>query len=102
MTGEILLRHRLLDPVQIVGCKPRDPPCRFRRIERLVEVDHQRDVRAEQRADAPDHALVVCGIAVAALDLDPAKALVEGAAQRAFIGRGIDHAIAVIGLDRAH
>ena len=61
--------------MQIVGRKAGDAARGFRRIERLVEVDHQRDVGAEQGAYALDHAFVIGGVAVAALDLDAAKAL---------------------------
>ncbi len=100
VSGQIFLRHRLLDPVQIVGCEAGDAARGFSGIERLVEVDHQRDIRTEQGAHALDHPLVVGGIAVAALDLDAAKTLFERAAQRLFVGGGIDHAIAVIGPDR--
>ncbi len=67
--------------VQIVRRKPLDAACGFGRIERLVEVDHQRDVGAEQGAHAADDAFVIGGIAVAALDLDADKTLVERAPQ---------------------
>ena len=97
---QVFLRHRLLDPVQIIGREPLDAARGFGGIERLVEVDHQRDVGAEQGAHALDHALVIGGIAVAALDLDAAKALIQRAAQVLLVGDGIDHAITVIGLDR--
>jgi hypothetical protein len=74
---QILLRHRLLDPVQIVGRKPFDAARGFSRIERLVEVDHQRDVGTEQGAHTADHAFIIGGVAIAALDLDAEKSLVE-------------------------
>jgi hypothetical protein len=51
-------------------------------IERLVEVDHQRDIWPEQGAHALDHAFVIGGVAIAALDLDAAKALLQRTAQR--------------------
>jgi len=69
--------YRLLDPVQIVGREPRNTAGGLGGIERLVEIQHQRDIRAEQGAHALDDALVVGGIAVAALDLDAAKTLIE-------------------------
>ena len=100
MPQQILLRHRFLDPVQIVRREPLDAARRFGRIERLVEVDHQRDVRAEQAAHTAHHALVIPGVAVATLDLDADKALVEGAAQILLVLDGIDDAVAVIGPDR--
>ena len=97
---KILLRHRLLDPVQVVGRKPRDAADGLGGIERLVEVDHQRDVGPDQLAHALHHALVIGGVAVAALDLDAAKALVQRALQVLLVGDGIDHAVTVIGPHR--
>ena len=101
MAEQVFLRHRFLDPVQIVRREPLDAAGCLRRIERLIEIDHQRDVGAEQSAHARNHALIIGGIAVAALDLDAAKTLIERTAQRFFIRNRIDHAIAVIGLDRS-
>src|SRR5438874_12305208 len=100
MPRQIFLRHRLLYPMQIVGFEPGDTSRRFRGIERLVEVDHQRDIGTDEGTYAFDHAFVVGGIAVAALDLDAAKTLSQRAAQRLLVGYGIDNPVAVIGLDR--
>ncbi len=77
VAGEIFLRDGLLDPMQVVRSKAGDAAFGLRRIERLVEVDHQGDVRPDDGAHALDYALVIGGITVAALDLDAAKALVE-------------------------
>ena len=93
-------RHRLLDPMQIVRREPGNAAAGLGRIERLVEVEHQRDVGADQGAHRLHHALVIGKIAVAALDLDAAKTLLQRAAQVLFVGDGIDRAITVIGPDR--
>ncbi len=86
--------------MQIVRREAFDAAACLRGIERLVEVDHQRDVGTDDAAHRLHHALVVGGIAVAALDLDAAKALIQRALQVLLIGLGIDYAVAVIGLDR--
>ena len=52
------------------------------------------------RPRTADDALVIGEIAVAALDLDAAKTLIERAAKVLLVGDGIDRAVAVIGPDR--
>src|ERR1700736_3888280 len=100
MAGEILLRYRLFDPAEVIGRETLDAVPGFGGIERLVEIEHQRGVVTDQLANAFHAPLVIGGIAVAALDLDAAKALLQRAAQRLLVGVGFDRAIAVIGLDR--
>src|SRR5260370_41293916 len=69
-------------------------------MERLVEIQHQRDVGTDQAAHRLDDAFVVGKIAVAALDLDAAKTLIERAEQSLFVGGGINRAVTGIGPDR--
>src|SRR5215470_4287418 len=99
MSRQIFLWDRLLDPGEIIGRKPLNPPLGLGRIERLVEIEHQRDVGTEQLAQALDPALVIRCVAVAAFDLDALESLVEGAPQRLLVGVGFDRAIAVIAAD---
>jgi hypothetical protein len=100
MALKVFSRHRLLDPLQIVRREPRDAPAGLRGIERLVEIQHQRDVGTDQGAHRFHHALVIGEIAVAAFDLDAAKTLIERTTQILFVGDGIDGAVTVIGPDR--
>ena len=100
MAEQVFLRHRFFDPVQIVGRQTFDTAGRFSGIERLVEVDHQRDIGTDQVANPFDDPLVIGGVAVAALDLDAPKTLIERTLEVFGVGFGIDHAVTVIGPDR--
>ena len=97
---QVFLRHRFFDPVQVVGRQTLDTADGFSGIERLVEVDHERDIRTDEVANPADDPLVIGGVAVAALDLDAFEALIERALEVLGVGFGIDHAVTVIGPDR--
>ncbi len=100
MALEGFRRDRLLDPMQVISSQPVNAATGLRGIERLVEIQHQRDVGTDQATHRFDDALVIGEIAVAALDLDAAKTLIERAQQVLFVGDRVDRAVAVIGPHR--
>src|SRR4030081_2352778 len=101
MPREILMLDRLLDPVQVKLRKTGNASARFDRVERLIKIDHQRDIRADRLPDGADDCNIVHQIAVAYFDLDRT----ESTRDRCRDGRQIDlhiyEAKAVIGGQRA-
>src|ERR1051325_3825232 len=88
--------------MQIVRGKPGDTADSFGRIERLIEIDHESNIRPDQLANALDHPIVIGDVTVAALDLDAAKSPVERTLEVFLVSNRIAHAVTVIGADRPH
>src|ERR1700677_417965 len=78
-----------------------DSAARFDGTKRLIVVDHQRSLGADEFSDLGDGRHVLLDRAVAKLDLDAAETGFDGSGEHRCIGLGVEHAETVISHERS-